>query len=83
MYNITFFLGEVINRFLGFGDKSFNKAPDYKNTMENETNEWIEMLKVIVGILDWALPVIMIGLGMVGAIYVIILSVRYAKSENE
>ena len=78
MNYITSFLGQIINRFLG----------DYSSTVkgiegDEKNKEWMDMIKTLVRIVDQFMPVVMIGLGFVGAIYVVILGVKYAKSEND
>ena len=84
MMHFSMFLGKVLNRFLGDYSSDFNNqvgdTNDYNTTADNE---WIDMLKTLVTIIDQFMPAIMIGVGLVGAIYVIILSVKYAKAEND
>ena len=81
MLNITSFLGRVINRFLGNYNDDFANINNSDKKVEN--NEWMEMMAVLVDIVTQFMPAIMIGVGLVGSIYVIILSVKYAKAEND
>ena len=69
-------LANVMNRFMG---EMINKE-----SLENAgTPGWVtSMIQPIFNILDWLLPVIMILLGVAGVIYVIVLSVKYARAEN-
>ncbi len=48
----------------------------------DKNKEWIDIMKTVVKIVDQFLPVAMILVGMVGAIYCIVLGVKYAKSES-
>ena len=82
MFNIVSFLGRVITRFLGDYNSDFNSAQN-GNYQTEQDNEWMEMMAVIVDIVNQFMPVFMIGIGLVGSIYVIILSVKYAKAEND
>lgn len=81
MVNFAIFLGNILNRFLGNYESDFDKVSNSGTTPEN--SEWMKMLKIIVKIVDQFMPVVMIGVGLVGAIYIIIISVKYAKAENE
>ena len=47
-----------------------------------DDKEWIKMMKTLVKIIDQFLPVAIILVGMVGAIYCIVMGVKYAKSES-
>lgn len=78
MNKLTSFLGNIINRFLG----SYSDAVDGL-TGNGKDNEWMEMVKTLVRIVDQFMPIAMIVVGMVGSIYVIILGIQYSKSENE
>lgn len=75
-------LANIMNRFLGVdGDKASSLAPD--DDKWGNAPGWVkEMIKPIFTILEWLLPVIMILLGIAGVVYVIILSVKFAKAEN-
>ena len=81
MNNLTVFLGNIINRFLG------NYSSDIKDITGSEENsgqqEWLSMVKTLVRIIDQFMPVVMIGLGVVGAIWIIVLSIQYGKAESE
>ena len=75
---IVTFLGKCSNRFLG------SMENDVSNVSGNsKNNDWLDILKVLVRLIDQFLPVAMILLGLVGSIYAIVVGVRYAKSENE
>ena len=67
-------LANVMNRFMGLSaaDQDWGDAP-----------QWVRsMIKPLFGVLDWLLPVVMILLGFAGVIYVIVLSVKFAKAES-
>ena len=81
MNSVTTFLGNIINRFLG---SDYSSAIDgVKGDELGADKEWLEMIKILVKIIDQFMPVVLIGVGIVGAFFVIIQGVRYAKSENE
>ena len=78
MNKLTYFLGSILNRFLG------DYSSDLVDVTGNENNkEWIDMMKTLVSIIDQFLPAVMILLGVVGAIWIIIISVQYSKSESD
>lgn len=67
-------LANVMNKFMGISlsEQEWGNAPD-----------WVQsMIQPLFGVLDWLLPVVMILLGFAGAIYVIVLSVKFAKAES-
>ncbi len=67
-------LANVMNKFMGLSisDQEWNGAPS-----------WVQsMIKPLFSVLDWLLPVVMILLGFAGVIYVIVLSVKFAKAES-
>lgn len=75
---IVTFLGKCTNRFLG------SMESDVSGISGNgKNNDWLDILKVLVRLIDQFLPVAMILLGLVGSIYAIVVGVRYAKAENE
>ena len=82
MFYITSFLSSVFNMLASgyVGDFDNANKGSYKTDADNK---WMDMLRVLVEIVDQFMPVIMIGLGFVGAIFIIILSVRYAKAESD
>lgn len=81
MTNLTIFLGKVINRFLGdYSSDIKDMAGDASNQGQQE---WLSMVKTLVKIVDQFLPIAMIMLGAVGAIWVIILGVQFGKAETE
>ena len=81
MNNLMVFLGKVINRFLG------DYSSDIKDITGDSSNqgqqEWLSMVKTLVKIVDQFLPVAMILLGLVGAVWVIVLGIQYGKAESD
>lgn len=72
-------LANVMNRFLGATETTSKLGPDDWGSAP----DWVQqMIKPIFTMLDWLLPLIMILLGIAGVIYIIIVSVQYAKAEN-
>ena len=73
-------LASVMNRFLG--DNAFENAAN-KNDSYANAPEWVKnFLAPIFGILEWLLPVLMILIGVAGIIFIILVAVKFAKSEN-
>ena len=74
----------VVNRFLGGeGGSSTVAGSTFQPSEWGGAPTWIQnMIKPIFDILAWLLPIIMILLGVAGAIYIIIVGVQYAKAEN-
>ena len=78
-------LANVINRFMGNNLTGGSGGTTTTITTDDYGNApgWVkEMIQPIFDILGWLLPVIMILLGVAGVIYIIIVGVQYAKSEN-
>ena len=95
MNSITVLLGNILNiksgntvfaRFLGGIQDTVDKQVG-NNTGESDHSTqadfWNNMLRTLASIADWLLPVIMILIGMVGAIYAVVLGVRYSQAESD
>lgn len=82
---ITAFLGKVASKFLleNTNTSVYESTVGGTSSANEKSKEWIEMLKTLARIIDQFLPVVMIGLGVFGAIYAIVIGVRYAKAEND
>lgn len=74
------FMNALMTKMLNFLG-GYSDAVDGIND-EGKDGEWIKMMKTLVKIVDQFLPVAIILVGMVGAIYCIVMGVKYAKSES-
>ena len=85
MNNLTVFLGNLVNRFLGdySSDVDWGGSASKSEAGKAGESEWMAMMKTLVKIVDQFLPVAMIMLGVVGAIWVIVLGVQYGKAESD
>jgi len=87
MNKLTVLLGTVIKKMtmgIGVEDAASGALGDYTASGDKDArNMWADMVKKLARIVDQFLPAAMIVLGIVAAIYVTILGVRYSKSENE
>jgi len=92
MNAVTTFLGNIIMRFngghfnfLGAGiEDAVNKGYEGVDAGEGtQTYFWKNMVSKLARIADWLLPTIMILLGMVAAIYAVVLGVKYSKAESD
>ena len=91
MNTITTFLGNILRsgvfKLGGFEDKvsgafESTNATGYKN---GDTNRdfWVNVVTKLAKIADWLVPTIMIIIGMVGAVYMTVIGIKYAKAEGE
>lgn len=92
MNAITVFLGNMLMRYNNGGIFGFLGAGMEEAVTENyngvETGSshdafWKNMVIKLARIADWLLPTIMILLGMVGAIYALVLGIRFSKAESD
>lgn len=94
MNSITAFLGNILKsgvfKLGGFEDQAsdaFNGSAGheyvYGATSGSNKEFWKDAILILAKIADWLIPVIMIIIGMVGAIYFTVVGIRYAKAENE
>ena len=81
---LTVFLGGITSRFLGDPQApgAYETSPGGAAANNGKNDEWMDVLRVLLRLIDQFLPVAMILLGLVGAIYVIVLGVKYAKTES-
>lgn len=74
------FMNALMTKMVNFLGGYSDAIDGIKGT--DDDKEWIEMMKTLVKIIDQFLPVAIILVGMVGAIYCIVMGVKYAKSES-
>ena len=79
---LTVFLGRITNRFLGETTQGAFEGSQGNTGTTDKNSEWMDVLRVLLRLIDQFLPVAMILLGLVGSIYVIVLGVKYAKTEG-
>ena len=94
MNSITAFLGNILKSgVFGLGgiedqaNSAFNGSAAHEyvyETSSGSNNEfWKNTILILAKIADWLIPVIMVLIGMIGAIYFTVIGIRYAKAENE
>lgn len=74
------FMNALMTKMLNFLGGYSDAVDGIEGNGKND--ELLDMVKTLVKIIDQFLPVAIILVGMVGAIYCIVMGVKYAKSES-
>jgi len=93
MNSITAFLGNILKSgVFGLGgledqaNSAFNgymNDPDGAQVSESSMQFWQDTVVILARMADWLIPVIMIIIGMVGAIYFLVMGIKYSKADGE
>ena len=94
MNMVTTFLGNILKSGVfglgGLEDQANNAFKEYLNDPDgaelsgtSSLEFWKETVIILARMADWLIPVIMIIIGMVGAIYFTVIGIRYAKADGE
>lgn len=93
MNSITAFLGNILKSGVfglgGIEDQANTALKDYigedlgQGDADSSRQFWKETITILARMADWLIPVIMIIIGMVGAIYFTVIGIKYAKADGE